>query len=75
MKSEFSAHSEMSARAQALAAERAKWAAVLARPAKPRPVRKSQARTDIPAMWAALFVSGVVPMALFAAVSLGFISR
>ena len=75
MKSDFFAHAEMAARADAVAAERAKWAAVLARPANPRPARKPQPRPDLASMYAALFVSAVVPAVLFAAVSLGFISR
>lgn len=44
MKNDFSAHAAMAARADAVALERARWAAVLARPAKPRPARRAPAR-------------------------------
>ena len=43
IKSNFSAHAAMAARADAVALERARWAAVLARPANPRPARRKPA--------------------------------
>lgn len=43
IKNDFSAYAAMAARADALAIERARWSAVLARPANPRPARRKPA--------------------------------